>query len=169
MTFRVVDTNVIAVANRRHERVCAACVASCVKALLEIQLNGRVAIDDAWQLLREYQNQANTNRQKEVGDVFVKWILQNRLNGKRCHTVRLEPHHEREFESFPDDPRLAAFDPSDRKFVAVSAALPERPPILQATDSKWLDWLDALKAHGIEVLLLCEDDIRRFHANAPGP
>jgi len=168
MTIRVVDTNVIAVANRRHDGVCAACVESCVKALVDIQQSGRIAIDDAWQLLREYLNYADVNRQKEVGDVFVKWILQNRANAARCNLVRIEPHAERGFESFPDEARLAAFDRSDRKFVAVSAAHAERPPILQATDSKWLDCVEALKDHGIEVLLVCEDDIRRFHANEAG-
>jgi hypothetical protein len=169
MTIRVVDTNVIAVANRLHNGVCAACVESCVKALIELHRGGRVALDDAWQILREYQGYANSNRQKEVGDVFIKWILQNLANGARCALVHIEPHDGRGFESFPDEPRLAAFDGADRKFVAVSAAHPEHPPILQATDSKWLDWLGALKDHGIEVLLLCDDDIRRFRAHKVAP
>ena len=101
--------------------------------------------------------------------MFIKWILQNRANSARCNLVRIEPHDGRGFESFPDEPRLSAFDGADRKFVAVSAAHAEHPPILQATDSKWLDWLEALKDHGIEVLLLCDDDIRRFHANKVAP
>jgi hypothetical protein len=64
---------------------------------------------------------------------------------------------------------LADFDAPDRKFVAVAAAHADRPPILQAADSKWLDWQDALKEHGITVELLCPQDIRRFHANKFGP
>jgi hypothetical protein len=71
--------------------------------------------------------------------------------------------------SFPDDPDLAQFDPSDRKFVAVAAAHPERPPILQAADSKWLAWEKPLRRHDITVEFLCPDDIERFQANKSKP
>lgn len=46
---------------------------------------------------------------------------------------------------------------------AVSAAHPDRPPIAQAADSKWLDWAPALQRHGIQVEFLCLVDIQRFH------
>ena len=159
----VIDTNVIAVANQLHDNVCADCVTSCVTILLDIQRSGRVAIDSSWEILREYLGYADPNRQKEVGDVFVKWLLQNRANVARCDEVVISAHAGRGYQSFPNDVRLVPFDPSDRKFVAVAAACPSRPPILQATDSKWLDWLDALLDHGIHVVLVCEADIRRFH------
>lgn len=58
---------------------------------------------------------------------------------------------------------LINFDAPDRKFVAVSAAHPDRPPIAQAADSKWLDWAPALQRHGIQVEFLCLVDIQRFH------
>lgn len=163
--IRVVDTNVIAVANKRHDGVCAACVENCVRQLLEIQRSGRVAIDADWEILREYSSYAEANHQKEVGDAFLKWLLLNKANTERCDQVAIVAHDTRGYESFPDDARLAAFDRSDRKFVAVSAAHAERPPILQATDSKWLNWNDALRDHGVQVDLVCEEDIRRFHAN----
>ena len=77
-------------------------------------------------------------------------------------------HNERGFESFPDDTDLANFDATDRKFVAVSGAHPDKPSIAQATDSKWLDWAPALKRHGIEVSFLCKADIQGFHDNKFG-
>ncbi len=166
--IRVVDTNVIAVANKRHDGVCAACIESCVRQLLDIQRSGRVAIDADWEILGEYSAYAEPNHQKEVGDAFLKWLLVNKANTDRCHQVAIVAHDTRGFESFPEDPRLAAFDANDRKFVAVSAAHAERPPILQATDSKWLNWVDALREHGVEVELVCEEDIRRFHTNHGG-
>jgi hypothetical protein len=169
MTVLVVDTNVIAVANKLHNGVCTNCIKTCIQRLLEIQREGCVAIDSAWEILSEYLGYANPNRQKEVGDVFLKWLLQNRANVTRCSQVAIVAHSCRGYESFPEDERLTNFDAPDRKFVAVSAAHALRPAILQATDSKWLDWITALRDHGVEVVLVCEEDIRRFHTTGKKP
>ncbi len=68
---------------------------------------------------------------------------------------------ENEFEEFPDDPALDDFDPDDRKFIAVTIAHPEKPPILQAVDSQWWDFRDAFRRNGVTVEFICEDDIQR--------
>ncbi|MCC9000493.1 MAG: hypothetical protein LM522_13555 [Candidatus Contendobacter sp.] len=155
----VIDTNVLLVAGGRHEDISPACVMACVECLEKIMREGRVALDDAYRILEEYQHKTNPNRGKGVGQVFLKWLLRNR---SRCLFVALQEHPERGFHSFPEDPELVQFDPADRKFVAVAAACPEPAEILQAADSKWLGWENALKRHGIAVKFLCEDDLRRF-------
>lgn len=158
----VVDTNVILVANGQHEDVSGSCVASCALRLQEIANGGRVAIDDEYRILKEYQHRTSPYAGKRPGDVFVKWLLRHTANPARCTQVKLEPHARRQFDAFPDDGRLANFDPADRKFVAVAMAHPERPPILQATDSKWLEWSTALSDHGVTVDFVCRSDARRF-------
>lgn len=162
---QIVDTNVILIANRQHDDVSAECVANCARHLSTIMKGGRIAVDDAFRVLKEYQNKTNANRSKGPGDTFVKWVLQNLANPARVDRVRLEPDAERGFASFPEDERLANFDPPDRKFVAVACAHPERPPISQAADSKWLGWNAALQAHGVRVEFLCPCDIERFEDN----
>jgi hypothetical protein len=164
----VVDTNVILVANRQHESVGDTCVVACMTRLQEIMNNGRVVIDDAYRILEEYQNKTTPHVGKRAGDIFVKWLLRNNANDKRCDQVKLEAHDERVFESFPDDIRLATFDPPDRKFVAVAAAHGKKPPILQATDSKWIDWAPVLQKHGVEVEFLCPKDIKVFDDKKKG-
>lgn len=169
MDAHVVDTNVIAVANRRHDGVSPACVANCAQALLKIKNEGKIALDDARKILSEYHGYAKPkNAQPEPGDAFMKWLLQNIANKDRCDLITITDHAQRGFESFPDDDRLNEFDPSDRKFVAVAAAHPGRPPILQAADCKWLNWVAALLDHNIAVTLVCDADIRRFHQNKFG-
>jgi hypothetical protein len=158
----VVDTNVILVANGQHKTVSDACVAACAKRLKDVMRVGRIAIDDGFRILREYQQKTTPRVGKGPGDAFVKWVLQNNANSHRCDQVPLDEHAERGFHSFPDDSRLANFDTSDRKFVAVSRAHQSTPPILQATDSKWLGWASALKECGVSVEFLCRDDIERF-------
>lgn len=160
----VVDTNVILVANQQHGAVSEQCVAACAKRLQDIVTSGRVAIDDGYRMLNEYQNDTAPHVGKRAGDAFLKWLLRNNANEQRCDQVRIVAHGERGFESFPDDARLAEFDPPDRKFVAVARAHSANPPILQATDSKWIDWSEALGHHRVSVEFLCPEDILRFNS-----
>ena len=165
MNTVIVDTNVILVANGQHAEVSAGCVLACAARLQAIMARGRVALDDAFRVLEEYQHKTSPRAGKRAGDVFVKWVLRNRTNPARCDEVPLVEHPTRGFESFPDDERLRSFDRSDRKFVAVALAHPEVPPIAQAADSKWLGWAPALRAHGVAVDFLCPEDISGFEQN----
>jgi hypothetical protein len=164
----VVDTNVVLVANGQHADVSPECIKTCALALQGIMLSGKLALDNGFLILREYQNKTQPKKGNRPGDAFVKWALKNRCNAKWVEQVSLLEHDERGFESFPDDLELANFDAPDRKFVAVSGAHRDKPPIAQAADSKWLDSAPALQRHGIEVKFLCQSDIQRFHKNKFG-
>ncbi len=163
MSVAVVDTNVVLVANGQHADVSPECVIACVRTLQDVMRSGTLALDDSFQILLEYQNRTQPKKGNRPGDAFVKWALRHRSNPNLVVEVPLEEHEVRGFESFPDDAELIKFDAPDRKFVAVSAAHPDRPPIAQAADSKWLDWAPALQRHGIQVEFLCLVDIQRFH------
>lgn len=111
----VVDTNVILVANRQHEGVSEACITACAKRLLDLTRCGRIAIDDGYRILREYQQKTQPHVGKRTGDAFVKWVLRNNANKERCDQVALVEHSEHEFETFPDDKRLMRSPPDQRK------------------------------------------------------
>ena len=164
----IIDTNVILVANGQHEEVSPGCVTACALRLQSVMTDGRIALDSGYEMLIEYQKKTQPKTGNRPGDAFVKWALRNNANSKRCDLVTLQPHSKRGYESFPKDDRLTNFDPPDRKFVAVAAAHDEHPPIVQATDSKWVDWAPALKDHGITVEFVCPKDIQRFHAQKFG-
>ena len=71
-----------------------------------------------------------------------------------------------DFEEFPnDDDALTGFPKTDRKFIAVALAhqrdAGEIPTILLAIDRGWLEFMNALVSHGINVDLICEEDIQR--------
>lgn len=157
----VVDTNVPLTANG-VATASAECVRACAEALLEIMTDRRaIAIDDGWRILREYMGKLRPSGQPGLGDRFLKWVLTNRENPLRCEQVTIRPRgSEHDFEEFPGTADLAAFDPSDRKLVAVAAAHPCRPPILEGVDSKWWGWRVGLEAAGIRVHFLCPDDVR---------
>lgn len=59
---KIVDTNVTLVANGQHSDVSLDCVANCALALQEIMQKGRIALDDSFRILTEYQNKTTSRR-----------------------------------------------------------------------------------------------------------
>jgi hypothetical protein len=163
MMRAVIDTNVLLVANEQHPDVSIDCIAACVRRLQEMQAHGITVIDDAFLILGEYQNKTHTKPPKGVGDVFLKWLLRNRSNSQRVEQIAITELAENSFAEFPDAQLQSKFDPPDRKFAAVANAHPAKPAILQAADSKWLDWWPTLQAHGVKVEFLCPEDACRFY------
>lgn len=157
MSAFVVDTNVPIVANGRSVQADPECVLNCLAALESIRMEGIIVLDDGSRILREYMNKLGMSGQPGVGDLFMKWVWQNQAVIERCERVEIHERNgdENDFVEFPDDPALAAFDRSDRKFVAVARASKLQPPILNAVDSDWRDFESALKRHGVTVNNLC--------------
>ncbi len=165
----VIDTNVPLTANKK-DAPSPACVLACVQALEALMKSGHFVIDDGWRIINEYKHKLSPDGQPGVGDRFLKWVLRNYTNPKFCTQVPLTPRPEdpRDFEQFPRDEALAGFDPSDRKFVAVSCAHEKRPPILQATDSKWWGLREAFAHCGVDIRFLCPKDIEEIHERKGG-
>lgn len=161
----VVDTNVPLTANEEADAT-PDCVFECIKALQYIMEDGHIVLDETWLIVKEYMNKLSSTGQPGIGDMFLKWVLTNQSNPTRCTCVPITPTDDHlSFEEFPDHPDLADFDISDRKFVAVSVAHGEYPPILQALDSKWWGWKDALDDCGICVRFLCPEEVERKYAD----
>jgi len=158
MKLVVIDTNVIVVANGKSEQASAECVFICDKRLEKIKLGQKkLVLDSQWQIIGEYKQKLNSTGQPGVGDAFLKWVLTNFGNNQLCDLVYISP---KGLDEFPEVPELSGFDLSDRKFVAVSIIHPSHPPILQAVDSLWWGFKDALERNGVKVEFICKSDIR---------
>lgn len=160
----VIDTNVLLVANGDHAEVSAECRAECVRRLQAMQAFGVAVIDDEFRILGEYLRKTKVNPPKGVGDVFLKWLLREANNPGRVEQVTLTETAGDWFSEFPAAGLQPLFDAPDRKFAAAAYAHPDRPPIWQAADCKWLDWWQPLRAQGVHVEFLCEQDACRFYA-----
>lgn len=161
----VVDTNVLLTANGGNAAASPECMAASGRALQQVKDEGHVFVDAAGAIMTEYRNNLTPFGQPHAGNAFLKWLLTNEYNPARITRVRLTPRagDPTNFEELPLSPEGVRYDPSDRKFLAVSAAHIERPPILQALDSKWWGWTEALKACGVSIHFLCPDEIAAKH------
>lgn len=158
----IVDTNVPIVANgQKSVQASPSCINACIAAIRDIQHKHTLIVDEGWRVIREYLRHLNQKGRPGIGDEFMLWVLQNQYNPTRCERVAItrlsDSTDGNDFAEFPADPALANFDRSDRKFVAVALAHPERPPILNATDTDWYGHQTALEKHGVKVQFLCAD------------
>ena len=161
----VIDTNVLLVANGQHADVSPDCVTECVRRLQAMEKAGVTVIDDGFRILGEYKHKTSLTPPKGVGDVFLKNLLRNVANKEKVEQVSLTEMAVNEFAEFPDQTLQPVFDAPDRKFAAVAYAHPDKPPVWQAADCKWLDWWPALQAKGVKIDFLCPDDVCGFYSN----
>jgi len=160
MSSFVVDTNVAVAANGAAEQAGPACVLACVAALEAIRDAGKIVLDDRMLILREYLGAVGLAGRPGPGRAFVKWVFDNQGVSDRCERVPVEPIDD-SFAQFPQDPTLAGFHRKDRVFVAVALASTSRPAVLNAVDSDWWDYREALAAHGVRVQFVCPEQFAK--------
>jgi len=171
MSSIVIDTNVLLVADGQGCHMTDECRIECEERLQAVQANEQVVLDDGWHILGEYQHKLDANKSPTPGSAFVKWLLQRQGMAKHVSWVSITPTNSEltTFAEFPQDASLeASFDPADRKFVATANAHPEKPPILESADSKWLGWEERLAFHGISVEILCREELQAIRARKTG-
>ncbi|NLF24627.1 MAG: hypothetical protein GX589_03100 [Deltaproteobacteria bacterium] len=144
------------------------CVKVCITAIKHVITERGLIIDAGNEIFDEYRRQLSMKGQPGIGDRFVKWVHDNRWKLPDDHRVTINRIGD-SYKEFPTHGNLNNFDRSDRKFVAVANAHPEKPPILQATDSKWWGWKNALNNVGITVHFLCQAYVKSKCAGKSGP
>ncbi len=169
---RLVDTNVPITANLAVKpadipKELADCVPNCVEIIEHVVNNGGLVMDEGNEIFDEYLANLTLSWQPGVGDRFMKWVHDHRWNPDKVTQVRIVKNGNF-YNEFPNHVGLRNFDLSDRKFVAVANAHPEKPPIMQATDSKWWGWKDDLKKVGIIVRFICRDYVRAKYSKKIG-
>lgn len=161
----VVDTNVPVVANDRSSQASPECVIACVQKIQAIQTQHILVLDSDYEIFGEYKVNLSPAGQPGVGDAFFKWLLTNQANPKHCEYVKITPIEDNSgltFTEFPNqDNALVGFDLSDRKFAAVALAHPDRPPVVNAVDTDWWHYKQALENHGLEIEFLCPAEMLR--------
>ena len=156
----LIDTNVPLAANGKSDAE-PACVLAAVQRLMQLRAGEKLVLDTGFLILKEYQNKLSPTGQPGVGDAFLLWAWRNHTNPQHCDLVALELAEDGSFAAFPADPDLAAFDLSDRKFVATALTHNANPPIVNATDTDWHKDHTPLTRNGVRVEFLCMEEMTK--------
>jgi len=146
-----VDTNVWAVADERSG-ASLDCVERAQEWLRKLLSDAVLVVDGELRILQEYRN--NISRQ----GLWAR-MLQELQGSGRIFWVDIECDEDG-YAIVTDLNLPAAFDPSDRKFVAVACADRSRPPIVNCVDTDWLMVERVLEAAGIDLVQLCKVDLQ---------
>jgi hypothetical protein len=165
MSAYVIDTNVGVVANGRDcPQADVACRLACIEKLKECveilndKKQGYVVIDSGGEILGEYVKHFFRKGQPGVGDMFFK-LLTERQFSVNCERVEINKDENWGYEEFPHNDDLRDFHHDDRKFVAVAVQSQHSPVILNAIDSDWRDYEDALNKY-VSIEQLCPSCLR---------
>ncbi len=167
MSNVIIDTNVPINANANVPNDLLDCSLACIDVIETVIKNKNLVLDNNGEIFEEYSNKLSFSGQPGVGDKFLKWVHDNQWGFPLENRVSITKNGTT-YDEFPTHAGLVDFDISDRKFVAVSNAHPNKPSIYQATDSKWWGWKDALSEVGIEVNFLCQEYIETKYQEKMG-
>lgn len=130
---------------------------ACMEYVREFTKNpeSKLVLDFDYEILKEYQD--NIPSDTEMGRIFFKWLY-NYLGSMDFEDwVKLEKDENGNYMMFPLETRTKDFDLSDRKFVALSRAHMEHPPIIEAADGKWLGFREVFEQYGVHIEFLDMD------------
>lgn len=167
MSSIVVDTNVPINANMSVSNELLPCALACIQIIETVIKKKNLVLDENDEIFDEYKHHLDFSGQPGVGDKFLKWVHDNQWNLPPENRVQITKNGD-SYNEFPVHAGLEDFDKSDRKFVAVANAHPKKPPIFQATDSKWWGWKDALSEVGIKVDFVCPEYIKKKYEEKMG-
>ncbi len=161
----VIDTNVPKTANlsvnpSQVPLELEECVLDCIDVIEHVINKNALVLDTENEIFDEYRDQLSMSGQPGPGDKFMKWVHDNRFGLLESNQVEITKKGN-SYNEFPTHKNLKSFDKSDHKFLAVSNAHPEKPPILEATDSKWWGFKDAIEEIGLKIIFVCPEYIRK--------
>jgi len=152
----VVDTNITIAANGNNTHASAECQLACIETLEKIssgKKNQIILLDDLDLIFTEYSRHLSYRGQPGVGDMFFKYLHDNKHLSQSVKLVTITPNDDdiSGFNELPDN----TIDKSDRKFLAV--ALTGRATIINALDTDWHEQREFLNQIGVNVTQICEE------------
>lgn len=119
---------------------------------LTIKQDKKLVLDMNFEILKEYEN--NVLKNSNMGKLFFKWLYGYYSKILPEDIIKLEKNQSGEYINYPYDDETKGFDESDKKFVALANAHPDKPPIIEAADGKWLGYESAFAKYGIHIEFL---------------
>ncbi|WP_371374859.1 hypothetical protein [Thalassotalea aquiviva] len=150
---KVIDTNVLVVANGKSNQASIDCELSCIE-FIETYKNLTIALDHTGLIMDEYEIHCSYKGSPGLGDKFFKYLYDNQYDpSSNINLVNITPCDDeaKSFEELPDN----EFDRSDRKLLAT--AVVANADVVNATDSDWIEQKELMQQLGVTVTQLCPD------------
>lgn len=152
----VVDTNITIAANGNSSHASPECQLACIETLEKAssgKKNQTVLLDDLDLIFAEYSKHLSYRGQPGVGDMFFKFLHDNKHLSQSVRLVTITPNTDDTtgFDELPSN----TIDKSDRKFLAV--ALKGDASIVNALDTDWYEQREFLNKIGVKIIQICEE------------
>lgn len=167
-TDRIIDTNILIIANGdQSPQSTIECEKNCILLLASVMAGDcRIVIDggaspDGSEILAEYRHKLHVAG-GGLGEMFLRWLLQQWSQDMYVTRVPItKPNGS--YEEFPNDKRLAEFDPSDRKWIATARAHHQYneiiPEVMEAADFKWQKYQAIFREHNVNIVFVCDPNL----------
>ncbi len=159
MNKAIIDANVMILAGtpvRSIPNDMLYCYEKCVDYIEQfMDDNNGVFLDAQGEILKEYENSFRNNEYPNMSTEFLKWAL---VHAEFVALNEIEPNV---YIPYPDNAKLKGFDPSDRKYIALAYKHPQKPDIIEGTDSKWWGIKQELADNGITLVFIDEEYISK--------
>ena len=172
MNKYIIDANVVllsgtAVRNIPQDQLlCAKRCNDFIKKFME-NPESSLVLDAEGRILKEYRGAYTLGGEPNMATIFSEWVHQHMPKNAEDF-ISLREIEKDQFENYPDSEKLKAFDPPDRKYIALAYYHKEKPPIVEASDSKWWGIKEELKQAGIEVYFIDENYIKEKYLQKIG-
>lgn len=172
MSKYIIDANVALLAGTPVSKIsvdqlrCAKECAGFIKNFIE-NPKSRLVLDDEGRILKEYRNARAIGSTPNLATMFCIWAHQH-LAMEEQDFIHLNEIEQDQYREYPDDVQLKEFDPPDRKYIALAYKHSEKPPIVEASDSKWWGIKEALKSYGIDLIFIDEEYIKNKYVQKIG-
>jgi hypothetical protein len=131
-----------------------------VRALTQ-EKDKKLVLDLGHEIWKEYHNNICDN--SNMGKLFFRWLHSYYATILPEDHIKLDRDENGRYIDYPYDDDTREFDESDKKFVALSNAHPEKPPIIEAADGKWLGYEKAFAKYGIHIEFLDRDYAQKMY------
>lgn len=168
----IIDANVILLSGTsvkdipKDQLLCAKKCVDFVKKFME-NPKASLVLDAEGRILKEYRGAYTLGKDPNMAMQFSIWVHQHMPRNAEDY-ISLKELKENEFENYPDSEKLKAFDPPDRKYIALAYNHEEKPPIVEASDSKWWGIREELNKKGMEVYFVDEEYIKEKYIQKIG-
>lgn len=164
MNRYIIDANVVLLAGtpvRDIPKDQLLCMQKCIHFIKKFMNDpeASLVLDAEGRILKEYRGAYSLGENPNMAASFTIWVHQHMPKNAEDF-IPLRELKENVFENYPDSDRLKSFDPPDRKYIALAYNHNKRPPIVEASDSKWWGIKDDLKNNGIDIFFIDEEYIK---------